>query len=179
MVKNIEATVYLDRIRELAGGITIKGPVRAWAEAAAGDGVWVTGGAAGGPEQPGFAVPGTRTAGGGATVSERGGADGGRERVVDDCGALNATGAGLIGSAHLSSRSRPSRTLRPDVQDGRQRPERFLLDHSELLPQDAPVGLEASLGCGQGQLPGTDGSMGGVLDLVSLVRAGVGPRATD
>jgi hypothetical protein len=39
-------------------------------------------------------------------VSERGGADGGRERVVDDCGALNATGAGLIGSAHLSSRSR-------------------------------------------------------------------------
>jgi hypothetical protein len=30
------------------------------------------------------------------------------------------------------------------------------------------------LGCGQGQLPGTDGSVGGVLDLVFLVRAGVG-----
>jgi len=39
-------------------------------------------------------------------VSERGGADGVRSGVRDDCGALNATGAGLIGSAHLSSRSR-------------------------------------------------------------------------
>jgi hypothetical protein len=28
MVKNIEATAYIDRIRELAGGITIKGPGR-------------------------------------------------------------------------------------------------------------------------------------------------------
>jgi hypothetical protein len=81
MVKNIEATAYIDRIRELAGGITIKGPGRErGSKPRLGMAFGVTGSIAGGPDQLGVAVPGTRTAGRGAAVSRRSRADAGAGR---------------------------------------------------------------------------------------------------
>jgi len=84
MVKNIEATAYIDRIRELAGGITIKGPGRGRGpKPRLGMALGSLGALPERPDQPGVAVPGTRTASGGNAVSQRSRPDAGAGRRLD------------------------------------------------------------------------------------------------